>query len=330
MSQIKHVPREKNVGQFRNYVLDKSTPPIIEVEIGEKFVAETEDCYNGMIREDTSRLFPRDCGPRSATIPLQHNPMCGPIYVKGVEPGDVLVVNIEKIDKMLLGITSTVPGAHFFTGLSGWEECDEMYTGIVDVDNATRKGTWKYGTHTYTWDLKPFIGTIATAPQWEILSTLATNFGSHPACGGNIDCRDVREGAKIYLQSFNEGGLLFFGDMHASMGDGEVTGAANEVAGEITVSCDVIKNKALSNIRIETPESLISVYQYRPVEEAIKRALKDLILWLEEDYSMNKREVYMLASICPEFKINTYQVCAELGRLMAVVGVELPKKLLPK
>ena len=329
MEQIRRVPREKNVGEFRNYVFDKDAPPVLVVQPGEKFTAETEDCYNGVIREDTRRLFPRDCGPRSnSTVPIQHNPMCGPIYVEGVEAGDTLVVNIEKIDNMLLGITSTVPGAHFFAGLRGWEECDEMYTGITEVDNGARKGTWKYEQHTYTWDLNPFLGTIATAPQFEVLSTLATNFGSHPACGGNIDCRDVREGAKVYLQSLNKGGLLFVGDMHASMGDGEVTGAANEVAGEVTLSCDVVKNKRLSNIRIETTEALISVYQYRPVEDAIKHALKDLILWLEEDYGMTKREAYMLASICPEFRINVYQVCAELGRLMAVVGVQLSKSML--
>ena len=236
-------------------------------------------------------------------------------------------VTIEKIDKLLNGVTCTVPGAHHFTGLCGWEECDEMYTGIIE--NEGHKGTWKYGQHTYTWGLKPFLGTFATAPEWEVLSSLATSFGSAPACGGNLDCWDIREGTKVYLQSFNKGGLLFFGDMHASQGGGEVTGMANEVAGEVTLRCDVIKNKALSNIRLETPESLISVYCYRPIEAAIKLALKDLLLWLEEDYGMAKREAYILASICPECRINVYQVCSGLGRLMTTVGAEFPKKMLP-
>lgn len=74
---------------------------------------------------------------------------------------------------------------------------------------------------------------------------------------------------------------------------------------------------------------MVSVYCYRPTEEAIKKALKDLILWLEEDYGMTKREAYALASICPEFKINVYQVCAELGRIMTTVGAEISKKMLP-
>ena len=328
MSQMKRIPREKNFGEMKNYAFDKNTPPVLEVELGEKFVAELEDCVNGVFRENPTKLFPRDAAPYSLKVPILNNPLCGPIYVKGVEAGDALVVTVHKIDKMSDGVTCTVPNAHHFAGLHGWEDCDEMYTGIIKHEG--RKGTWQYGPHTYTWDLKPFVGTIATAPEWEVLSSLVTSFGSAAACGGNMDCQDIREGAKVYLQSYNEGGLLFFGDMHASQGEGEVTGAANEIAAEVTLSCDVVKNKALDNIRLETPESLISVYCYRPVEEAIKQALKDLILWLEEDYHMEKREGYMLASICPEFKINIYQVCSGLGRLMTTVGAEFPKTMLPK
>lgn len=328
MSEIKRVPREKNFGEPKHYVLDKNTPPILEVELGERFIGEVEDSLNGVLRDNPTKLYPRDAVPESTRVPAWINPTCGPIYVNGVEAGDVLVVTIEKIDKITNGVTITVPGWHHFTGLRGWEECDEMYTGIIE--NAGGKGTWKYGQHTHTWELKPFLGTFATAPEFEVLSSLATSFGSALACGGNLDCRDIREGTKVYLQSFNRGGLLFFGDLHASQGDGEVSSVANEAAGEVTLSCDVIKNKTLNNVRLETPESLITVYCYRPIEEAIKQALKDLILWLEEDYGMTKREAYMLSSICPGFRINVYQVCGNLGRLMTTVGTEFPKNMLPK
>lgn len=254
MQNLRSVPREKNIGQLRNYVFDRNTPPALEVELGEKFVGEIEDALSGVLREDPNKLFPRD-HPYSAKVPLWANPLCGPIYVKGVEAGDVLVVTIEKIDKILTGVTCTLPGTNHFSGLRGWEDCDEMYTGVIENDNAERKGTWKHGPHTYTWDLKPFLGTIATAPEYEVLSSVPTSYASAASGGGNYDCQDVREGTKVYLQSFNKGGLLFFGDMHASQGDGEVTGVANEAAAEVTLSCDVIKNKTLNNVRLETPES---------------------------------------------------------------------------
>jgi len=330
MPELKRIPREKNVGRLPNYVFDKNTPPVLKVQRGEKFVAEIEDALNGVLRDHPGKFHPQDTKPYSERVPHWTNPVCGPIYVEGAEPGDVLVVTIEKIDKILNGVTCAFPGAHHFAGLRGWEECDEVYTGHIKNDNTRRKGTWQYGSHTYTWDLKPFLGTISTAPDFESLSSLLTSFGSAAACGGNFDCRDVREGTKVYLQSFHKGGLLFFGDMHASQGDGEVTGVANEVAGEVTISCDVIKNKTLNNVRLETPEALISVYCYRPIEEAVRQALKDLILWLEEDYGMTKREAYNLSSILPDFKINAYQVCSNVGRVMTTVGVEFPKKMLPK
>lgn len=328
MSELKRVTRGSNHDKLKYFTLDRNIPPILRVEPGERFVAEIEDGFGGLLRGKPTKLFPRDTIPYSERVPAWLNPLCGPIYVNGVEPGDALVVTIEKIDKLLNGVTCTIPGSHQFAGLRGWEDCDEMYTGTIE--NAGGKGTWEYGQHTYTWELKPFLGTIATAPEWEVLSSLVTNFGSSLACGGNLDCRDIRQGTKVYLQSFNKGGLLFFGDMHASQGDGEVSGIANEVAGEVTLRCDVIKSKTLNNVRLETPESLISVYCYRPVEEAIRQALKDLILWLEEDYGMAKRESYVLSSICPDFKINVYQVCSGLGRLMTTVGAELLKKMLPK
>ncbi len=324
-----YVARDKNVGQLRNYAFDKNTPPVLKVQPGESFTVATEDALNGVLREHPEKLHPRDTVPYSLMVPGWYNPLCGPIYVEGVDAGDVLVVTIEKIAHMLTGVTATMPGAHHFAGLRGWEDCDEMYTGVIENDNNARKGAWMYGSHTYTWELKPFMGTIATAPQWEVLSSVPTSFGSAAAQGGNMDCRDIREGSRVYLQSFNDGGLLFLGDVHASQGDGEVCGVANEVAAEITLSCEVIKGKTLSNVRLDTPESLISVYCWRPTEEAIRLALKDLILWLEEDYGMAKREAFILASICSEFRINVYQACTVVGRLMTTVGAEMPKRMLP-
>ena len=328
MPAIKRIPRATSFDDISHFTLDAKTLPALTVEPGESFVAETEDCFRGALRDRPERLYPRDMMPYSGRVPACLNPVCGPVYVRGAGAGDALVVNIEKIDKLLNGVTCTVPGAHHFAGLSGWEECDRMYTGIIEHRDG--RGTWRYGEHTYTWKLRPFLGTFATAPEWEVLSSLATSFGSHPAGGGNLDCRDIREGTRVYLQSFNEGGLLYFGDMHASQGDGEVTGIANEVAGEVTMRCDIIKGKRLNNVRLETEEALISVYCYRPVEEAIKQALQDLILWLEEDYGMSRREAYVLASISPDFRINVYQDCSGLGRLMTTVGAQFPRKMLPQ
>jgi amidase len=196
------------------------------------------------------------------------------------------------------------------------------------VQNDGGSCEFSYGGHVHRWSAGPFLGTIATAPEFEVLSTLTTSFGSIMAAGGNLDCCAIAAGATVYLQSMNPGGLLYFGDMHASQGDGELCGVANEVSGRVRISCDVVKRTWLRNVRVVNATSLISLFCYRPVEEAMRQATRDLILWLEREYGFTKREAYLLVSMCPDFHLRTYQMCAGLGRLMITVGAEFPRYLL--
>ena len=321
------VPVGLNYGNQRNYCFDAGTSPVLRVQPGEMFVAETEDAYNGVLREDPGLLQPRDMGTYVKHSPFWYNPVCGPIYVEGARRGDALAVTVHSIENMSTGIVTTVPGAHHFSGLKGWEETDEMYTATVA--NSESESVFSYGNHSFRWRPQPFIGTIATAPEHEVLSSLPTSFGSVMASGGNLDCNAIRPGATVYLQSLNDGGLLFFGDLHASQGDGELCGVANEIAARVTLSCEVVRKKRLRNVRIDTGESLISLFCYRPMEKGFQEAVRDLILWLEEDYGFSRREAYLLMSVCPEFRLRTYQMCSGLGRLMTTAGAEFPKRLLP-
>ena len=323
---MKRILRAQNYGRPENYVFDARTAPVVTVKPGEPFVAEVNDAYNGLLRDDPSRMQPRDMGEYVDRTPYWYNPVCGPIYVEGVEKGDTLVVSVLAIDDLSSGSIATVPRAHHFAGMRGWEETDQMYTGVIQHEG--NEAAWDYQGRVHRWPMKPFIGTIATAPEYEVLSTLPTSVGSIMASGGNLDCCAIAPGAKVYLQSMNEGGLLFVGDVHGSQGDGELCGVADEAAGTVTLCCDVIKGKRLRNVRIENKEALISLYCYRPMEHAFTQAVRDLILWLEEDYGFSRREAYLLMSMCPDFRLRTYQMCAGLGRLMTTVGAEFPRYLL--
>lgn len=323
---MQHVPLSSNYGRAANYVFDARTPPVLRVRQGEEFTAEVQDTYNGVLRENPALLQPADMAPYTERQPFWYNPVCGPIFVEGAEKGDVLAVQILEISGVTSGTVATVPRAHHFAGLRGWEEVDEPYTGVIR--NERRDCEFDYGEHRYRWPRRPFLGTMATAPEYEVLATLPTSYGSVMAAGGNLDCCSVAPGATIYLQSLNEGGLLFFGDMHASQGDGELCGVANEVSGTVRLRCDVVKRRWLRNVRVENDSSLISVCCYRPVEEAMRQAVRDMILWLEHDYGLSKRESYVLISMCPDFHLRTYQMCSGLGRLMTTAGADFPKYLL--
>ena len=73
--------------------------------------------------------------------------------------------------------------------------------------------------------------------------------------GGNMDSRIIRKGATVWLPVRVPGALLVMGDIHASMGDGEVCGTGLEIDGEITVRVRLLKNFELNWPVTETKDA---------------------------------------------------------------------------
>src|SRR6187431_82058 len=80
------------------YEIDRREPPVLEIDPGDEVVVETEDAFTGQIRQPGDRRD-RIAFPRS-------NPVSGPIFVNGVQPGDGLRVDILGIEP-LIGQCST-------------------------------------------------------------------------------------------------------------------------------------------------------------------------------------------------------------------------------
>ena len=252
--------------------------------------------------------------------------MTGPIYIEGAEKGDILAVSIEKIIPNDYGITYTKPESGLFRNYSKWPELNEAFTKILKhtpgPSGTTRDGKGIFNDK-ITYDLKPFIGTIGLCPEFEVLSTMT---GQFPCCG-NWDCRDVKEGSTIFLNSYHDGGLLYIGDVHASQGDTEMTWTADETKSEVTARCRVIKNKSIPYARIEKEESIVQMYVDSPMELAVQSAISGLMEWVINDYGFKPRDIYMLLSVIPDFRINVYQMVIH-PMFKSVVGAELPKKYL--
>lgn len=142
-----------------------------------------------------------------------------------------------------------------------------------------------------TYPLRPFLGTVVTAPQRGIENTLV----SQGPWGGNIDCHDVCKGHKIMLNTYHDGGLLFFGDAHAAQADSEYTGLADETPMDVYARCHVVRQRAIPGvIRIESPNSLIQVDSARnsgSLERALNNAFIGMMNWLVDDYGMVTKEV---------------------------------------
>lgn len=317
----KRICREK----AKEYLFRNDLPPALEVEHGESFVIETEDALSGYIR--SANVLPmKENLPLSKFTPGKGNPTGGPVYVKGAQKGDLLVVTVEKIVPDKQGCTVIFPGVGPLADSKKWVTLTEPYTHIIQhlpgPSGTTRDGKGVF-TNKITWDLKPFIGTIGVAPEYEAEST---SVGQGP-WGGNLDCRDIKEGSKVYLNCYNDGGLLFVGDVHATQGDTEFYGVADETRAEVTLSCQVIKGKRIPFLRVEKPDSIVSLYCDKPLEAAVTSAIIALMEWMVEEYSVDAREAYMHVTINPDFRVNVYQMVA-LGRIRYTVGAEMPKKYL--
>ena len=307
------------------YELDYRDEPLLRVAQGESFVVETYDAQSGTITSaDIAPLIAEM--PSAKSEPGKGNPVGGPVFVEGAEPGDLLEVTIEKIIVEEQGWTHPGPKGGPLGDSYEWPALHEPYVRIFKhlpgPSGTTRDGKGVFSDK-ITWDLQPFIGTIAVAPEREVEST---TIGQGPF-GGNLDVRDMMEGTRCYINCYHEGGLLYVGDVHASQGDTEFTGSADETGAELTLSCRVIKNKRIPFLRLEKDESIVSLFSARPLEEAVHNAIVNLMSWMVEEYGVSEMDAYTHMSVNPDFRVNVYQM-ARVGRLRFTAGAEIPRRYL--
>ncbi len=282
--------------------------PKLKVEPGETFLVETQDAFSGK--------YP--------------NPVAGPIYVEGLKAGDLLIFEIEDIVVSERGWTGFLPTLSNLAKHSDFPELQRPYSRITHHEVGP-SGTTSDGTGSFTvtrevrYPLRPFLGTIVTAPERGVENTLV----SQGSWGGNIDCRDIKKGNRVMLNTYHDGGLLFFGDAHAAQADSEYTAIADETAADVVACCHIAERKRIPGVlRIETPESLIQVDSARnagSMERALNGAFIGMMRWLTDEHRMDTTEAYLQFSVNPEVRIHTYQF---VGPAFYVVGVEFPKKYL--
>jgi acetamidase/formamidase len=314
---MKRIARER----ARGYVFDRALPPLLRVAPGEKFIVETEDASTGYLRKEGQSPLDR---PLIDTWPPSVNPVGGPVYIEGVRRGDLLAIRIEEIlvaaDQSFTFVDRRGPVRDSLK----WSEAAEPFTHILRHEPGP-SGTMKDGkiwfNEKISWPVSPFIGTIAVAPEREVLTSI---YGQGIG-GGNLDCRDIKPGNIFFINSQNQGGLLFIGDVHASQGDTEFSSVAAETRAEVTLSVEVIPAKKIPYPRLETPTSLISLYNSRPLEHAVTKAVFNLMEWLVREYGMSRRDAYMQISVNPEVRVHIYQMIPD-APLLYTAGVEFPKR----
>jgi len=300
VSVMKRLGREK-----LHFTIGPMNEPALTVEPGETVEVETEDAFVGLIRE------PGDWKDESDA---RSNPVSGPIYVEGAERGDTLVVDIGEIHP-LIG-----QGATRVSGLSILSRVVPA-TQFVRAELPRRVWICPIRDGYVHWgDLalpyRPMIGTIGTAPEREAISSNLA--GAH---GGNMDLREVCPGNRLYLPVSVDGALLHLGDVHAVQGDGELCGTAVEMPARNTLTIGLVKGKAIGWPRIESADRIMAVGVARPMDDAVRIAFSQLILWLEEEHGLDAWDAYNLCTQVAEISVGWWT--------QSSVAAKFPKAYLP-
>jgi acetamidase/formamidase len=312
--------------QAKKYAFDWRDEPLIRVQPGETFEIETYDASTGYFQTPEDKAIPAR-RPGFDRIPPLANPMGGPVYLEGAERGDVVVVCIEDILVDDYSWVAIGPRRGPLGESTRWPELSADYTTKIFRHTPGKSGTTRDGILHFSekirWPITPFIGTLGVSPDREV----ATSIDGQGPWGGNLDIRDATVGNRVYLNVYHPGALFYLGDVHASQGDTEFTGTAAETKATVRLRLELIKQKRIPWLRIEKPDSIISVYADKPLEAAVETSTVNLMDWLITEYGFTPTDAYCLVSTCPDFRINVYQMC-KLAKLSFVAGSEIPKRYL--
>lgn len=291
-----------------SYVFSPYRDPIARVSPGQPVVVHCDDAFESRIRSV------EDIPSRSLAGAKFLNPQTGPIFIEGAEAGDCLAVHIEDITATRdFAVSCLIP---FFGGLTSTPQTRTLQSALEE-----KVWIWKLdGDYLHCEELqlslpwRPFMGTLAVAPDLEAITTLAPG-----PFGGNMDVPDVCPGNTVYLPVWNEGALFYTGDTHARQGQGELCGVALEITSKATFVFEVIKRRPLSWPRIESPDRIMTVGSARPMEDAARIAYAELVTWLEADYGWSRLDAYQLLTQAGELYVGnmvdtTYSLVASIPK----------------
>jgi acetamidase/formamidase len=279
--------------------------PALSIDPGDTVVVRSLDAGGHLARQ---------------TVPGQEQPhlytgrrghcLTGPIFVRGVQPGDTLA----------LRLVSIVPDTWGFTVAAGLDTPVTRRLGLAEgppswllweIDPGAGKAVNDRG---FARSIAPFLGVMGLPPDEP---------GEHStvppraAGGGNIDCRELVAGSTLYLPVTVPGALLYLGDGHAAQGDGEVGGTAIECPMTTEAVIDVAPGRPLSSVHAETPAGQITFGFSADLNAAMGDALDAMVCWMQAMFDLDKATALALASTCVDLRVT--QVANETWGVHAVL-----------
>jgi amidase len=274
--------------------------PILEVDPGDTVTFETNDCFTGQIRSEDDLVTEIDMS--------RINSATGPVAVRGAEPGDSLVAEILDVSPIEWGVATLIPG---FGQLI--DQVRSPVTRLFEV----RDGTIRMNDRV-SFPARPMVGVVGVATDGEELSNGLA--GRH---GGNLDDHLHGKGARIFFPVRQPGGMFAVGDMHASMGDGEVCFTGVEIAGEVTIRFDLLKGKQATWPVTEladrwTPHATADDYG-----DALKLVCEEAAKLLVDEHDFTPEDAFVFLSVACDAGVA--QACKPAPGFGTIARFSIPK-----
>jgi amidase len=287
-----------------------SHPPVLRIAAGDTVITTTVDAWG------------LDANEREVTA--GPNPMTGPFYIDGAEPGDTLVVHIDRLTPNRVtgwgraGLAQNVVDS---AAVSALPSRDNLV--YWDVDAAARTATLREAMGKLgklRLPINPMLGCFGVAPADGQAISTATS-AEH---GGNMDYNGFVQGVTVYFPVFQNGALFHLGDGHALQGDGEMSGTGVEISFEVQFTVDVLKGVRSGFPRGENADYIFTAGNARPLDQCVQNATTEMLTWLQQRYGYNADEANLLIGYAVEY---------ELGNMFDpayTMICKIPKRLLPK
>jgi amidase len=288
---------DRSIGTF---AYDPALAPRARLRPGASAHVETRDPRSGALLvgpPDTFQPYPPPPGGRS-------NALTGPIEIDGFSAGDVLAVTITSVDPDPVGYMAAKDLGHVVPPGS----IDDAAIGVVSVD----AGSVRWRGHRLPY--RPMVGCLGVAhPD-------APSSGSVGVFGGNFDHVVLGRGCTAYLPTFVDGALLYVGDVHAAMGDGELSCGGVEIAATVGIRVDRPGATGLRQPRFETDTHVVTTGWSRDFAEARRMAVADMLEVLTACLGIGTAEAFMLVSVAADLRIG--QAC---GNMELTLRLEMPR-----
>ena len=309
------MPKEHKIAEPHVHCCwNAALPPVLFVGSGDTVHFRCPDSSGGQItRASTVNDFVRiDRGRIHSLI--------GPVFVEKAEPGDVLEVEILRVRHGGWGWTSIAPGLGLLD-----RRFAEPYLFLWELDDHVSRSLAPA-----TVPLRPFCGVMGVAPAED------GEFRTRPPgpFGGNMDVRDLCEGATLYLPVMRPGALFSTGDVHAAQGDGEVCVNGIETPAEVTLRFRVRRDLRLDAPMAQTPPAATAVVpsagEWLMIEAhadplaAAVAATSRMVDFVAARWGLSPENAYILCSVAMSLRLS--QV---VNRPLATVTAVLPKSVLP-